>query len=68
MFLHCGGAKIHHPLDETHLNAVKGLILLGGFFRCVNKESLWERRNYVQAEQTDFLYADAKDLIQSRKI
>ena len=27
-----------------------------------------EPRNYVRAEQTDLLYADAKDLIQSRRI
>ena len=35
------------------------------FAQCVNKESLSERRNYVWPEQTNVLYADAKDLIQS---
>ena len=57
-----------YNLDETHLDAVRGLIQLRGFAQCVNTESSSERRNYVRAEQTDLLYADAKDLIQSRKI
>ena len=33
-----------------------------------NKESSSERRNYVQQEQKDLLYADAKNLIQSRRM
>ena len=56
------------PLSETHLNAVKGLVWLRDFAQCVNKESLSERRNYVRAEQTDLLYANAKDLIRIGRI
>ena len=61
---------LEHPtrLDETHLDVVRVLIKPRGFAHCVNKESLPERRNYVRQEQTDVLYTNAKDLIQSRII
>ena len=36
--------------------------------QCVNKESSSERRNYVGQGQTDLLYVNANDLIQSRRI
>ena len=54
-------------LNETHLDAVRGLIKPRDFAWRVSKESSSERRNYVQAEQRDPLYADAKGWIQSRK-
>ena len=44
----------------------------GAYLRCfgqsVKKESSSERRNYVRAERTDLLYANAKDLLQSGRI
>ena len=36
--------------------------------KCVNKESLSERRYFVWQGLTDLLYANAKDLIQSGRI
>ena len=54
-------------LNETHLDAVRGLIKPRDFAWRVSKESSSERRNYVQAEKRDPLYADAKGWIQSRK-
>ena len=56
------------PLDETHLDVMKGLIYGRGFAQCVNKKSSLERRNYARAKQTDLLYANTNDLIQSEKI
>ena len=55
------------PLDETHLDVVRGLIGPRGFAQWVNKESLPERHNWVQLEQID-VYAYAKDLIHSGRI
>ena len=47
------------PPDEIHLDLVRRIIQLRGFAQCVNKESSWERRNYIQQQQTDLLYANA---------
>ena len=41
---------------------------LRGFAGCVSKDSSLKRRKYVQQGQTDLLYANDKDLIQSRRI
>ena len=41
---------------------------LRGFAGCVNKDSSLKWRSYVQQGQTDLLYANDKDLIQSRRI
>ena len=45
-----------------------GLIQPTGFSQHVNKDSSSERRCYVRSEQTDPLYANAKDLIHSGKV
>ena len=47
------------PSDEIHLDVVRRIIQWRGFAQCVNKESSWERRNYIQQQQTDLLYANA---------
>ena len=39
------------------------LVLKRGFTQCVNKDSSSEQRNYVLAEETDLLFANAKDVI-----
>ena len=56
------------PLDETHLDAVRWLIQLRDFNKCINKKSSSERYYYVRVEQTDLLYANPKNLIQSGRI
>ena len=58
---------LQNPIDETHLDAVSGLISLRSFHIVRQKEEQ-KRRNYARAEQTDLLYSNAKDLIQSRRI
>ena len=35
------------PIDETHLDAVRGLIQLRGFNQCINKKSSLKRYSYV---------------------
>ena len=51
------------PLDETHLDMVRGLIKLRDFNQCINKKSSWERCYYVRAEKADLLKYFAKDWI-----
>ena len=58
----------YSPLSEIPLDVVRRLIQLKGFNQCINKESSSERRNYIQVQQTDLPYANAKDLIQSGRI
>ena len=62
------GIRLLYLLDETHLEAVKGLISLRGYNQCVNKESSSECCYFVRAEQTDLLKYSAKDWIQYRSL
>ena len=61
------GRLLLQLLIETHLEVVKGLIQLRGFNQYINNKTSSERCYYVQTEQTDICYANAKKLLQSGK-
>ena len=53
------------PLDETHLDTVRGLVLLRGFRPAHQQVELVRAMRYVRQGLTDLLHAYAKGLIQS---
>ena len=56
-------------INGTHLDVVGGLITKRFSPKCVNGKSSSKRHYFVRQELTDlFLYADAKDLIEGRRI
>ena len=57
--------RYHHPLDETHLDAVRGLILPRGFHPAHQQVEL-DRVMRLRSTRTNrSAYRFAKDLIQS---
>ena len=63
----CFKLRKYDPLDETHLDAVRGLILLRGFHPAHQQVELVGAMR-LQQGLTDLLIAYAKDLIQSWRI
>ena len=58
-------AAQQHPLDETHLDAVRGLILLRGFRPAHQQVELVRAMRLRSTRTNRSAYAYAKDLIQS---
>ena len=55
----------HHPLEETHLDAVRGLILPRGFHPTHQQVELVGAMQLCLTRINRYAYAYAKDLIQS---
>ena len=55
----------HHPLEETHLDAVRGLILPRGFHPTHQEVELVGAMRLRSTRTNRSTYAYAKDLIQS---
>ena len=55
----------HHPLDETHLDAVRGLVLPRGFHPAHQQVELIGAMWLCSTRTNRSAYAYAKDLIQS---
>ena len=59
------GVHHQHPLDETHLDAVRGLILPRGFHPAHQQVELVGAMRLCSTSTSRSAYAYAKDLIQS---
>ena len=64
----CSKFTVKHPLDETHLDAVRGLILLRGFHPAHQQVELVGAMQLCSTRTNRSAYAYAKDLIQSWRI
>ena len=66
--IHLGQIDKQLPLDETHLDVVRGLILPRGFHPAHQQVELVGAMRLCSARANRSAYAYAKDLIQSWRI